>query len=364
MQQMLLAAAMRAKGGMLPSMTPVGPPQTVTSERVPVAPTDSPIQGAPLPDASTFTGPQANRPTPPQNGPTLPPVNAQQFGNAAALIGNGRATPPGMQPVTADGSKPLADFSQNLNGIAMPTIAHHNGIDWHRIAGIVGDALLGASGQPGIYGPAMRDKQKTEAAQQFEMSKLAFEQHSPRAIGHSMVQQGTDGQYQTLYSEPEPFESYAAAQGLNPGTPEYADAVKNYRLGAWSDDAVAAKTGLAGYRYDRMGTLQDDRLDTSRRNTDVRVGASIGNNIRSTGTTQRGQNFTHQDRLRGQDMHSATTQRGQTMTDNRVRGSASYQGTGGRGGGGAPAVAVGPDGHRIVVKNGRWVDAQTGQPVQ
>jgi hypothetical protein len=31
-----------------------------------------------------------------------------------------------------------------------------------------------------------------------------------------------------------------------------------------------------------------------------------------------------------------------------------------------PAVptATGPNGHKIVVQNGRWVDAQTGQPVQ
>jgi hypothetical protein len=65
----------------------------------------------------------------------------------------------------------------------------------------------------------------------------------------------------------------------------------------------------------------------------------------------------HQDHVRGQD-----------MTDARVRGSASYRGTGGgrgRGnGGGASAVAVGPNGHQIVVRNGRWVDAQTGAPVQ
>jgi hypothetical protein len=30
----------------------------------------------------------------------------------------------------------------------------------------------------------------------------------------------------------------------------------------------------------------------------------------------------------------------------------------------AVPTATGPNGHKIVVQNGRWVDAQTGQPVQ
>lgn len=119
-----------------------------------------------------------------------------------------------------------------------------------------------------------------------------------------------------------------------------------------------------GDRYGYMGELQDDRLRSSERNTDVRTEASVGNNIRSTGVTSRGQDLSHNDRMRGQDFSHQDRTRGQDMTDSRVRGSAAFQGTGGRGHGGAPAVAVGPNGHRIVVQNGRWVDAQTGVPVQ
>lgn len=368
LQQMMLAAAMRGQsGGTGPMMTPAGPAQTVTSEPVNVVPRDSPVKGAPLPDASTFTGPQ----TPPQAPArsSLSSVNPQQLSSATALLrGAGSAKPAELLPVSADGSKPLADYSHNANDIAsnMPTIApaHHNKIDWQRIAGIVGDALLGASGQPGVYAPAMRERQKMEAEQQFELSKLSLQQHNPREVGHSLIQQGADGKYQTLFSEPEPFESYAQAQGLQPGTPEYADQVKNYRLGAWSDEAVAAKTGFAGYRYDRMGQMQDDRLRTSRRNTDVRVGASTANNMRTTGATTRGQDLSHQDRSAGMNLRHQDHVRQQDMIDSRVRGSASYQGTGGRHGGGAPAMAVGPNGHHIIVQNGRWVDAQTGQPVQ
>lgn len=377
LQQMMLAAAMREKGGLLPSMTPVGPPQIVTSEPVPVVPRDSPVQGAPLPDASTFTQQNANQSPSPQTAlqpTTRLPVSPQQMGNAITALGGGapRATAPGMQPVTVDGSKPLADFSGKLDGVSasLPTIspAHRNGIDWKQLAGIIGPALMAAGGHPELGMQFIESQQKArqdEADRQLEVSKLYAQQHGPREVGHSLIQQGDDGKYQTLFSEPEPFESYASAQGLKPGSPEYADAVKNYRLGSWSDDAVAAKTGLMGTRFGYQSDVQDDRLATSRRNTDVRVNASTANSIRTTGATTRGQDLSHQDRQRGQNMHAATARHGQDLTDSRVRGSAAYQGRGGRGnGGGASAVAVGPNGHQIVVRNGRWVDAQTGAPVQ
>ena len=60
----------------------------------------------------------------------------------------------------------------------------------------------------------------------------------------------------------------------------------------------------------------------------------------------------------------ASTIRGQDMNDARSRGSASYRGVRAPRGGGAAATAVGPNGHTIVLQGGRWVDSQTGQPVQ
>ena len=286
------------------------------------------------------------------------PAPGQLSAAIGALNGSPRVTPPGMQPVMVDGSQPLHPSQDpGLAQIAgqMPDIkpAHH-GIDWRMLAGIVGDGLLGAAGQPGVYGPWKREQAKQQSEQQFELAKALMQNKLPKTVGNSLVQQGEDGQYHSVYSDPEPFESFAAAQGYTPGTPEYAQAVKNYRLGAWSSDAVGAKEDLAGNRFGYQSELQDARLANSRRNTDVRVGA-----------TMRGQDFSHHDRQRGQDMHAATTQHGQDLTDSRVRGSAAYQGRGGRGrGGSSAAVAVGPNGHQIVVQNGRWVDAQTGQPVQ
>ena len=136
-----------------------------------------------------------------------------------------------------------------------------------------------------------------------------------------------------LRSEAEQYADTVAKHG----TTEWGQAVKDYVLKGNGPTAI-----------DHSQALLDDRLDTSRRNTDVRAGVS-----------RRGQDFSHQDRQRGFDVRT----HGQDLTDSRVRGSAAYQGRGGRGGGSA-AVAVSPDGHRIVVQNGRWVDAQTGQPVQ
>jgi hypothetical protein len=163
--------------------------------------------------------------------------------------------------------------------------------------------------------------------------------------------------------EPADDERYAAHFGQT-GSKEFNGALQDYRLRSYGPSAVDAREGLMGDRFGYQSDLQGDRLRSGERNTDVRTNASINNNIRSTDVTSRGQDLNHQDRVTGINVHHEDRVRGQTMTDNRVRGSASYQGTGGRGGGGAPAVAVGPNGHRIVVKNGGWVDAQTGQPVQ
>ncbi|MCA1653510.1 MAG: hypothetical protein ABR588_08830 [Sphingomicrobium sp.] len=376
MQQMLLMSALRGQNsGMIPGqnggqnsgMMPLGRPQTVTSEPVPVAPTNGPIKGA---DPADFGKPG-----------NLPPVSAQQLSAATATIGNGpRSTPPGQQPVMADGSQPLMDFNtaashqlyDNPQGLTanMPGIAaHRNGIDWKRLAGIIGPALMAAGGHPELGMQFIENQQKMrneEAQRQFDLSKLSLQQSLPREVGHALIQKGSDGQYHELYSDPEPFESYAQAQGLKPGTPEYAAAVKSYRLGGWSDDAVANREGYAGVRFGYQGQLQDARLRSGERNTDVRANASINNNIRTTGVSAANNARTVGATTRGQDLRNATVQRGQTMLDNRVRGSAAYQGHGGHAGfgGGASAVAVGPNGHRIVVQNGRWVDAQTGQPVQ
>jgi hypothetical protein len=116
------------------------------------------------------------------------------------------------------------------------------------------------------------------------------------------------------------------------------------RVNSIEMQALSAKEHLSQQREDRKldWNIEDDQIDNTRadRNVDSEVGYRHG--------------------------QLANTRRGQDLTDARVRGSASNKIRGDRQGlnDGSSAVAVGPNGHQIVVKNGRWVDAQTGQPVQ
>ena len=245
-------------------------------------------------------------------------------------------------PMTGNGAPPANGAPITPIGNALPTVTGP------QIARVMqGQPLLPApaSGTPPVRMDRLLSTMPADAA-------MYFEQSDPGAYWRAVSKS----------QEPADDERYAAHFG-QPGSKEFNNALQDYRLHSYGPSAVDAKGNLMGERYGYMGELQDDRLHSSERNTDVRTNASINNNIRSTGTAQRGQDFTHQDRTRGQVLTHEDRMRQQDMIDSRVRGSASYQGTGGHGGG-APAMAVGPNGHRIVVQNGRWVDAQTGAPVQ
>ena len=291
-----------------------------------IAPAAAPVGNVP----STVTGPQIARVLQANMPPVNPAGNAQVSGPQIARVMQGKpllpaptgGTPPA--PSTADGGPVQVSESNIQHPVRM-------------------DRLLSTM-------PA-------DAA-------MYFEQSDPGAYWKAVSKS----------QEPADDERYAAHFGQT-GSKEFNSALQDYRLRSYGPSAVDAKGNLMSDRYGYMGDLQDDRLRSTERNTDVRTNASINNNIRSTSTTargqdfthqdrERGQDFTHQDRTRGQDFTHADRTRQQDMIDSRVRGSASYQGTGGRHGGGAPAMAVGSNGHRIVVQNGRWVDAQTGQPVQ
>jgi hypothetical protein len=124
--------------------------------------------------------------------------------------------------------------------------------------------------------------------------------------------------------------------------------------------------------------IRDDLYDNERadRNTDSMVQTRQG----QLANVQRGQDLTHSRGLRGQDISSRdrnrgvdvrrdTTVRGQDLTDTRVRRgqditdrrgreSASFKGTGGRGGKAGASVAriVNPQtGQAMILRNGKWV---------
>jgi hypothetical protein len=130
--------------------------------------------------------------------------------------------------------------------------------------------------------------------------------------------------------------------------------------------------------------IRDDELDNERadENTESQINYR-GEQVRLGGerisTTRRGQDLTDTrgrrgqdvasgDRRRGQDLSDARGRRGQDMTDRRGRESASFSGAGrkpGRAGAGSSSARIiNPQtGRAAILKNGAWVDEQTGKPL-
>ena len=300
-------------------------------------------------------------------GEVIAPMDSQQPIDPPA----GMSSPPmqmsnPLQMALASALPSAPDLTLPEHTINMPPPAVHHKFftsdgtgTGNRIVGIIGDALAGAAGQPGMYAKTMEQRRQDEQQHQWKLDDARAEYdakaNEPQYFSGREDRLSFDprtGQTTTLYSAPNDAVTYAKTLGFAEGTPEYNSAVQDYTLKSNGPTATSARDALLANRYNYMGQLQAPRLATSRRNTDVRTNATIANNMRSTRMAQRGQDLSHQDR-----------QSGQLLTDSRIRGSAGYLGRGGRGSP-APAEAVSPDGHRIVVKNGRWVDAQTGAPVQ
>ena len=292
------------------------------------------------------------------------PANDQGSPNAALLSAAMRSAGPG-------GAMSLPDMGPMTVGneqITMPPPTPHRSFfmadgtgTGNRILGAIGDGLLGAAGRPGVYAPMMEQRHRDEQDHQWKLddtlAELRARAHQPQYFSGKEDRLSFDpitGKTTTLYAAPSDAETYAKTLGFAEGAPDYTKAVQDYTLKGYGPTALANRQTLEGQRYDDRSSLQDDRygyigglqdtrLAAYRRNSDARIAGSTANSMRAT----------------------AARQRGQDMTDKRVRGSPAYQGYGGRGrGGGESAVAVGPNGHRIVVQNGRWVDAQTGAPVQ
>jgi hypothetical protein len=89
--------------------------------------------------------------------------------------------------------------SRGGDGTSM-ALAKPSGPDWHRIAGIVGDALSGAAGQPGMYARSLAEGHQQQAELQRQMALAQYKQANPDPTG-------------TMQN--------VAAAGLKPGSPEY-----------------------------------------------------------------------------------------------------------------------------------------------
>nr|ART39563.1 J435 [uncultured bacterium] len=215
------------------------------------------------------------------------------------------------------------------------------------ILGALGDGMRGYAGQAPLFTPAMMQQRQSEAEEARWRERLAAQLEADKAkVMSPRVEQvgNTVGwldpsasSYEPIFTAPQPFELYARSLGHQPGSPEYIQAIEDYRAGTWGDEGVAGRL-----------TVQQPRLDQSNTNNLRSTGVSRENNIRST-STSRGNN------LRSTAQSNINSER----TAETTRGSASYQG---RGKGAAPR-AVAANGEPIVVKGGRWVYEKTGQPV-
>lgn len=233
------------------------------------------------------------------------------------------------------------------------------GKDWKVIAGIIGDAMMAYGGMQPTFGPGLARRREAEAQQEFDREKWAAQQAAESAdrLRPKFEQIGNTGglwnpatnSYEPIYTAPQPFEIYARQFG-EPGSDEYFKALEDYRAGTWNDQGVAGRLTVQGPRLEQSNTNNIRSTSTSRDNNIRSTGTSRGNSIRSTGQS-------NANSLRTTNQSNVNSER----TDRRVRDSAGFRGRGGRGG---AATAVGPNGQRIVVRNGRWVDAQTGRPVQ
>lgn len=225
------------------------------------------------------------------------------------------------------------DLAQQLLARADMSEKGHKGLfpgkDWKTLVPMIANALLAFNARTNPASMAMLQnnmamaRDRRLAAQKLEAERLEAEREArqPHQVGDSFVKLNpATGQYETLFRDPQPFEAYAQSLGLVPGSPEYVNAVENYRLGPWSDAAVQAKTGLTGYRYDRMGGLQEDRQDHSVGMQEDRQVHSDSQLDQRLSVTRRGQDLSHGDRVRGQDISRNNNIRStDTSRDNNIR---------------------------------------------
>lgn len=298
--------------------------------------------------------------------PSLMPKSPSSASEAAVMHQQGQArfgggsmgNPPGMLSLSGGGSSDgaMPSLGPDLN-VALArnalTPKSKGGPNWGKIGQVISAGLAGyLAGRGNPAGLAMLQNNFQMQREQAEFrNREALERMKaqlPQQVGDSLIVPDGTGGFQTLFRDPQPFEAYAESLGFQPGSPEYLQAIQDYRLGSWSDPALQAKQELEGVRYGFRDNLQDQRLDVTRR----------GQDIRST-DTRRGQDIT-----RGNNIRSTSTSRDNSVRSNETqRGAYSYTHGGGGKSKGAGAMdphegmtIVNPQtGQRMQRKSGQWV---------
>lgn len=331
-------------------------------------------------------------------GVPMPPASPSQMGQSLGpvLLGavGGMATPR-PSPVNASAAaggvpaKPDTGDALDRLGVGGNEVA---GVDPYQITmpqaappskpkvnmlGVLADMLAGAAGREGPYATMMAEQRRLDALNSREDAQWQREREAKRAdammprveeVGGAVGMLDPSRQsFEPFYTTPQPFERYAVAQGFRPGTPEYARAVEDYRLGSWSDPAMENRLELEGTRTEGRSALESLRSGYRMRELTERLGVQrrgqdIGSADRRRGQdiTARGQRITSQDRAADRRQRSEIA----GQTDRRIRDSAGFRGTPRRGSAANSARMVNPTtGQAIILKGGKWVDEKTGKPV-
>lgn len=291
-------AMARALG--IPTPGSFGNPGRVANEVKPgafgnTAPANDPLTiSAPPQGGGMFTGPAVNSPRPPSPQQEVAPID--MMGPIKDAVYQNAMEP---RPMWDEPAK-----KKNKIGAFLGAWAGH-----------LGDKL---TGNP-VYADSLKHKRRLEEIERESQLKARL----PQQVGSSVIVPDGQGGYKTLFRDPSTPEAYALAQGFEPGSAEYAEAVRQYRLGAWNDEAVEAKRGLTGYRYDRQGQLQEDRQSHATGMQEDRQQHSSGQFNRRDATTRRGQDIG-----RGNNVRSTTTSRDNNIRSNETRLQTSRRGRG------------------------------------
>ena len=151
---------------------------------------------------------------------------------------------------------------------------------WQIAAAIVGDAITSASGGNPYAVQNMVNRRDAYSQRQFEAAQqiMKWQQGdyaaqrdadlraaNPFTIGRDRLQfDPSTGETRTLYDGAEDFEEYAGSLGMQPGTPEYFQAVEDYVLRSAGPSAHERDLELDDYRTEndvRMeGVRQSNRI--------------------------------------------------------------------------------------------------------
>jgi hypothetical protein len=268
------------------------PAMTASPYAAPQVDAPPPITAAPPPPAdwANQLGPEmlGNLPQQPlstQGLPPAPPMRGGPLGNRG-MFGNAATPPPGAPPLSpstvgAGIGGAIQRGGMSLGDTAADAMPKKKGFDWRMIAGIVGDGLLGAAGQPGVYGPAMYRERQARADQQRQLAEITLRSRLDAAkpdyftVNNDRVRYDpTTGATETLYTAPEDFDRYAASLGAEPGTPEYDRLVQDYVLRTGGPTATGLnmeeedhrqgnRLGLEGVRQNNRSALVSQRLNNS-----------------------------------------------------------------------------------------------------